>query len=69
MHTSNLIAYAAPIFTLMIMCEFLYGYFKNKNNYRLNDTFTSISLGMISRFPLIFVWEFRAGICLDLPKF
>ena len=51
MHTSDLIAYAAPIFTFMIFCEFLYGYFKNRNNYRLNDTFTSISLGMMSRFP------------------
>ena len=45
------IAYAAPIFTFMIFCEFVYGYFKNRNNYRLNDTFTSISLGMMSRFP------------------
>ena len=69
MHTSNLIAYAAPIFTLMIMCEFLYGYFKNKNNYRLNDTFTSISLGMISRFPsylrlgvqgLVYAWIYQS---------
>ena len=51
MHTSDLIAYAAPIFTFMIFCEFVYGYFKNRNNYRLNDTFTSISLGMMSRFP------------------
>ena len=51
MHTSDLIAYAAPIFTFMIFCEFIYGYFKNQNNYRLNDTFTSISLGMMSRFP------------------
>ena len=51
MHTSDLIAYAAPIFTFMIFCEFIYGYFKNRNNYRLNDTFTSISLGMMSRFP------------------
>ena len=51
MHTSDLIAYAAPIFTFMIFCEFIYGFFKNRNNYRLNDTFTSISLGMMSRFP------------------
>ena len=51
MHTSNLIAYAAPIFTLLIIIEFIYGYIRKKNTYRLNDTFTSISLGMISRFP------------------
>ena len=69
MHTSNLIAYAAPIFTFLILCEFLYGYFRNKNNYRLNDTFTSLSLGMISRFPsylrlgvqgLIYAWIYQS---------
>ena len=53
MHTSNLIAYVVPIFTLMIFCEFLYGYFKNKNNYRLNDTVTSIGLGLMSRYPAL----------------
>ena len=74
MHTSDLIAYAAPIFTFMIFCEFVYGYFKNRNNYRLNDTFTSISLGMMSRFPVYlqlgvqgivyaFIWnQFNLGL-------
>ena len=74
MHTSNLIAYAAPIFTFLIICEFIYGYLRNKNTYRLNDTFTSISLGMISRFPsylrfgvqvLVYAWihqNFNLGI-------
>ena len=69
MHTSNLIAYAAPVFTFLILCEFLYGYFRNKNNYRLNDTFTSLSLGMISRFPsylrlgvqgLVYAWIYQS---------
>ena len=53
MHTSNLIAYAVPVFTFMILCEFIYGYFRNKNNYRLNDTFTSIGLGLMSRYPAL----------------
>jgi alkylglycerol monooxygenase len=69
MHTSNLIAYAVPVFTFMILCEFIYGYFRNKNNYRLNDTFTSLSLGMISRFPsylrlgvqgLVYAWIYQS---------
>lgn len=68
MHTSNLIAYAAPIFTLLIIIEFIYGYIRKKNTYRLNDTFTSISLGMISRFPsylrlgvqgLVYAWIYQ----------
>ena len=53
MHTSNLIAYVVPVFTLMIFCEFIYGYLKNKNNYRLNDTVTSIGLGLMSRYPAL----------------
>ena len=53
MHTSNLIAYVVPVFTLMILCEFIYGYLKKKNNYRLNDTVTSIGLGLMSRYPAL----------------
>ena len=75
MQTSNLIAYAVPIFTFMILCEFIYGYLRNKNNYRLNDTFTSIGLGLMSRYPTLlrfgvqflvykFIWDqnFHLGI-------
>ena len=53
MHTSNLIAYFVLIFLLAIACEFLYGYFKKQNNYRLNDTVTSIGLGLMSRYPAL----------------
>ena len=53
MHTSILIAYVVPVFTLMIFCEFIYGYLKKKNNYRLNDTVTSIGLGLMSRYPAL----------------
>ena len=53
MNTSNLIAYVVPVFTLMILCEFIYGYLKKKNNYRLNDTVTSIGLGLMSRYPAL----------------
>tara|TARA_B100001027_G_scaffold105818_1_gene72854 strand:+ start:442 stop:1629 length:1188 start_codon:yes stop_codon:yes gene_type:complete len=37
----------------MIFCEFIYGYLKKKNNYRLNDTVTSIGLGLMSRYPAL----------------
>ena len=53
MHTSNIIAYVVPVFTLMIFCEFLYGYLRKRNNYRLNDTVTSIGLGLMSRYPAL----------------
>ena len=53
MDKSFLIFLAIPIFFLMICIELLYGYAKGKNNYRLNDTITSINIGLISRFPTI----------------
>ena len=53
MDKSFLIFLAIPIFFLMICIELVYGYLKGKNNYRLNDTITSINIGLISRFPTI----------------
>ena len=37
----------------MILIEYTYGKLKGKNNYRLNDTITSINIGLLSRFPTI----------------
>ena len=52
--SSIIINLAVPTFFLLMFIEILYGYFTGKNNYRFNDTFTSISLGLISRFiPLL----------------
>ena len=75
MQTSSLIAYAVPVFTFMILCEFIYGYLRKRNNYRLNDTVTSIGLGLMSRYPTLlkfgvqalvytYIWEqnFHLGI-------
>ena len=53
MDKSFLIFLAIPVFFLMIGIELLYGYLKNNNNYRLNDTITSINIGLLSRFPTI----------------
>jgi len=39
---------------VLIFIELIYGLVAGKNNYRLNDSFTSISLGLISRYiPLL----------------
>ena len=48
---SAIITFAVPVFFLMIIIEYCYGRYVGKDTYRLNDTFTSISLGMISRYP------------------
>ena len=42
---------AIPVFFLLIIVEYIYGRLVGKNTYRLNDTVTSITIGMISRFP------------------
>jgi sterol desaturase/sphingolipid hydroxylase (fatty acid hydroxylase superfamily) len=43
-----------PAFFILIFIELIYGLASGKSNYRLNDTFTSISLGLISRYiPLL----------------
>ena len=48
---SVIITLAIPVFFLLIIVEYIYGRMIGKNTYRLNDTVTSITIGMISRFP------------------
>jgi len=48
---SVIITFAIPAFFLLIIVEYFYGKYVGKNTYRLNDTITSITIGMISRFP------------------
>ena len=48
---SVIITFAIPVFFLLIIIEYFYGKYVGKNTYRLNDTITSITIGMISRFP------------------
>ena len=48
---SIIITLAIPVFFLLIIVEYIYGRLVGKNTYRLNDTVTSITIGMISRFP------------------
>ncbi len=48
---SIIITLAIPVFFILIVVEYVYGRMVGKNTYRLNDTVTSITIGMISRFP------------------
>ena len=54
MQTSQLILYSVPLFVLLIAVEWVYGMARGRNTYRLNDTFCSLTLGLISRFPPAF---------------
>ena len=52
--SSIIITLAVPAFFVLIFIELILGLVAGKNNYRLNDSFTSISLGLISRYvPLL----------------
>jgi sterol desaturase/sphingolipid hydroxylase (fatty acid hydroxylase superfamily) len=53
-HTSQLILYSVPLFVLLMAIEWVYGVARGRNTYRLNDTFCSLTLGLISRFPPAF---------------
>ncbi len=59
---SSIIFYAIPAFFILILIEFLYGLWIGKNTYRLNDAYTSISIGIISRYPTILNFGFQSVI-------
>ena len=66
---SSIITYAVPVFLLLIVIEYCYGKYKGKNTYRLNDTFTSLSLGMISRYPTMLNLGMQSLIFVYISKY
>jgi len=46
---SEIVAYAIPIFTLLLCAEFAWGWHVRRNNYRLGDTLSSLSQGLLSQ--------------------
>ncbi|MFK7976165.1 MAG: sterol desaturase family protein [Halioglobus sp.] len=45
----NLVAAATPFFILAIVVEFIYGHMQQRNTYRVNDSISSLSLGVLSQ--------------------
>ena len=45
----NLVVYAVPFFILAIIVEWLYGLARRRNTYRLNDSVSSLFLGVLSQ--------------------
>ena len=45
----NLVVYAIPFFALAIVLELIYGWLKQRNTYRLNDSVSSLFLGVLSQ--------------------
>ena len=66
---SIIITFAIPVFFLLIIIEYFYGLYVGKNTYRLNDTVTSIAIGMISRFPTMLNLGVQSVIFLYLSSY
>ena len=66
---SIIITLAVPAFFVLIIIEYFYGLFIGKNTYRLNDTLTSISLGMISRFPVMLNFGVQSALFIYISKY
>ena len=45
----NLVVYAVPFFILAIILEWLYGLARHRNTFRLNDSISSLFLGVLSQ--------------------
>lgn len=45
----NLVVYALPFFGIAILVELAYGFIKQRNTYRLNDSVSSLFLGVLSQ--------------------
>ena len=45
----QIILYTLPVFALMIAAEWAYGWKTNRNTYRLNDSISSLSQGLLSQ--------------------
>jgi alkylglycerol monooxygenase len=62
MTSSQIIVLATPVFLLLIVIEFAWGYARGRNTYRLGDAVSSIGLGMLSQVSAVFTRLFRIGI-------
>ena len=58
----RIIAYATPVFFAMIAIEYFVGRARGRNNYRLNDAVSSLSLGVMSQVVGLFTRALTIGI-------
>lgn len=45
----DFVMFAIPFFVILMAAEFLWGHYRGKQTYRLNDTVNSLSMGLLSR--------------------
>lgn len=58
----KIIVLAFPFFLLLIGAEFIYGWLKRRNTYRINDALSSLSQGVISQLVALLTQLFQIGL-------
>ncbi|UIN23881.1 sterol desaturase family protein [Herbaspirillum frisingense] len=58
----KIIVYIIPVFLLLIVAEFTYGYVRGRNTYRLPDVLASMSQGVISQLVALLTQLFQVGL-------
>ena len=56
----NYVEIAIPFFILAMALEYIYGLWRGRQTYRLNDTINSLSLGVLSRLVDVLKLSFSA---------
>jgi sterol desaturase/sphingolipid hydroxylase (fatty acid hydroxylase superfamily) len=62
MQGAQIIVLATPVFLLLIAIEFVVGWARGRNTYRLNDALNSIGLGVMSQIAGVFTKAMAVGI-------
>ncbi len=58
----QIIVYAFPVFSLLILAEYAYGAAIGRNTYRISDAISSLSQGLLSQITTVFTQVFTIGI-------
>ena len=58
----QIIVYAFPVFSLLILAEYAYGVATGRNTYRISDAISSLSQGLLSQITVVFTQVFTIGI-------
>ncbi|MBV8464447.1 MAG: sterol desaturase family protein [Burkholderiales bacterium] len=62
----QIIVFAIPVFALLIAGEFVYGCYKQRNTYRLNDALSSLNQGLLSQMVAVCTQFFQIGLYAGL---
>lgn len=58
----RLVVLAIPVFALLMACEFIYGWLRQRNTYRLNDSISSLGQGLLSQAVAVCTQLFQIGL-------